>query len=758
MDLGARDATGHGGAAAEHYRFGAIVVDGVTRVVLRDGQPQPLEPKALAVLLLLVRRAGELVERDVLLDQVWGHRHVTPGVLTRVIAQLRQALDDDAHQPRYILTRHALGYSFIGRLQTDAVAGPPAAAVAASVVIADPDPDLDATGGSMTTPSIADSRVHDAVTADADRDARVASSADATPRLLAPWSAVRGSGASWARVTLVLLLTVVLVWFGLRMLRPPQLDPSVAVLPFATLSSDGSDRYFAEGLAMEMHNALTAVPGLKVAAWQPSATVNRKQDVTGLGRRLGVATVLDGAVQRAGSRLRIQARLTDVGTGYTLWSRNYDRELSDVFATETEIAEDVTRSLVGSVPKIQAGLRERLQPTRNVAAFDAYLKGMQALAGSGGGEAKAAGYFSAALQEDATFASAQAGICRAELWHFVNAHDSKAFDIARRACLKAEAMDPKSSKVRLALGDLYRVHGDATRALDYYRPLLDDPAMRPGALIGMARLDIAAGRHAQAAQSLQRALDARPGDVTVYAELGYQQYLGGHLLDAIRTYARVVELSPEDADNLSIYGALLLDAGDRKRAADALMRSITIHPSAAAVSNLGTLRYQVGDYKAATALYRQATELEPENYTYWGFLGDSLLIDPADQPQARAAFAAAAARVVPYLQLQKSDARALAALGWYQANLGQAVAARDHAQRSEAMHSDAGEVAMLNARTYVALGDLDDARRCLAIARLQGIDPVQIDTNPLFQRAKLVPTPAHAATGCAVRPCDPRAS
>lgn len=744
MDLGARDATGHGGTAVEHYRFDAIVVDGVSRVVLRNGQPQPLEPKALAVLLLLVRRAGELIERDVLLDQVWGHRHVTPGVLTRVIAQLRQALDDDAYQPRYILTRHALGYSFIGRLQTDAVADPPAAAVAASVVIADPDPDTAV--GSMVTPFSAAARVHDAVTADADRDARVASSADATPGLLAAWSTVRGPGASWTRVTLLLLLAVVLAWFGLRMLRPPQLDPSVAVLPFATLSSDGSDRYFAEGLAMEMHNALTAVPGLKVAAWQPAA-VNRKQDVIALGRKLGVATVLDGAVQRVGSRLRIQARLTDVGTGYTLWSRSYDRELSDVFATETEIAEDVTRSLVGRMPKMQASLRERLQPTRNVAAFDAYLKGMQALAGSAGGEAKAAGYFNAALQKDATFAGAQAGICRAELWHFVNAHDSNAFGIARQACLKAEAMDPKSNIVRLALGDLYRVHGEAARALEYYRPLLDDPAMRPGALIGMARLDAADGRHAQAAQSLQRALDARPGDAAVYAELGYQQYLGGHLQDAIRTYARVAELRPEDADNLSIYGALLLDAGDRKRAADALMRSITIHPSAAPVSNLGTLRYQAGDYKAATALYRQATELEPENYTYWGFLGDSLLIDPADQAQARAAFAAAAARVVPYLQLQKSDARALAALGWYQANLGQAAAARDHAQRSEAMHSDAGEVAMLNARTYVALGDLDNARRCLAIARQQGIDSVQIDTNPLFQRAGLVPTPAHAASG-----------
>ena len=113
------------------FQFDRIVVDAAAHTLLRDGEPQPLEPKAFAVLLALLRRPGELLGRDELLDQVWGHRHVTPGVLTRAIAQLRAALDDDSQKPRYIQTRHALGYSFIGTLQAPpeaAVAMPPTAA------------------------------------------------------------------------------------------------------------------------------------------------------------------------------------------------------------------------------------------------------------------------------------------------------------------------------------------------------------------------------------------------------------------------------------------------------------------------------------------------------------------------------------------------------------------------------------------------------------------------------------------------------
>src|SRR3546814_10679187 len=125
MKLAAPDREGDTG----HYRFGDIVVDAPAHTLVRAGALQQIEPKTFAVLMALLRRPGELLERDELLDLVWGHRHVTPGVLTRAIAQLRHALEDDSHNPRYIQTQHAMGYRFIGVLETgngpaDIPAGP----------------------------------------------------------------------------------------------------------------------------------------------------------------------------------------------------------------------------------------------------------------------------------------------------------------------------------------------------------------------------------------------------------------------------------------------------------------------------------------------------------------------------------------------------------------------------------------------------------------------------------------------------------
>lgn len=98
------------------YRFDNILVEPAAHRLERDGQPMPVEPKAYTVLLTLLRHAGEMVSKDALLDSVWGHHHVSTGVLNRVISQLRRALGDSCAQPRYIATVHSLGYRFIGPL------------------------------------------------------------------------------------------------------------------------------------------------------------------------------------------------------------------------------------------------------------------------------------------------------------------------------------------------------------------------------------------------------------------------------------------------------------------------------------------------------------------------------------------------------------------------------------------------------------------------------------------------------------------
>lgn len=805
-----------GGQAGERYRFGPVVVDAAAHTLSRDGVARSVEPKAFAVLLVLLRHPGVMVPRDDLLDAVWGHRHVTPGVLTRAIAQLRAVLDDDSHRPRYIQTQHALGYRFIGALEVaggdavavDAANGSAIASAAPGDGVdvepgqggtdpleadgsesrgssrsgandskpppADPNPTIPAHGPSGrpradlsdaqaspeqapdpagsdpagSDPAAPDSAPPDRVPPDPPPSLPAASAAPV------PWPPVDPgepmpffrerrqspqppSRLAWVSALSALLVTALVAWawFNRGSLPVRPAEASIAVLPFASLSSDRDDRYFAEGLAVEMHDALAGVPGLKVAAWSSAATPDR-EDPAAFGRRRGVAAVLDASVRREGERVRISARLSDTRSGFTLWSQTFDRGTDQVFATQTEIAREVVQALIGVLPDDDERLRRRLMPTRNVAAFDAYLRGVQALVEGGAAREAAGAHFDRALQLDDGFARAQAGLCRLQAWRFESHGDADAFDNARLACLRAENMDPSVGAVALALGDLYRVQGQLERAQDYYRRIENDPAMRPLALVGLGKLDIARGRPAQALERFDAALEARPGDAYLHAEKGYQQFLAGQLEPAIESLRRATELAPGNAYVWSTYGGLLLTADRRDEAAEAFGRSLAIEPLEMVLSNLGTLKYQDRDYAAAAGFYRRAVHLNPESYEIWGNLGDALLAGSglAVDAGVRATYAKAAEGAAAYLALKPDDARALAAMGWYQAVLGDRAAALDHVRRAEALGEPAQDVAYYLAETFAWLGMDDEARQRLAAARGDGIPEIRITSNPLLAR------------------------
>lgn len=726
------DRTESGGRTrgAAPYRFGDIVVDPAAHALSRAGQPQPVEPKAFAVLLALLEHPGELIGRDELIDQVWGHRHVTPGVLTRAIAQLRHALGEDPQQPRYIQTRHALGYSFIGQLQdtpepapVDATAHAPHDAVPVAAEPPMPEP------AEMPAADIPIWSTHD----------------PAPPaHRLKPW---RGPA-----LAAVLLLVVLGAWGVFEWSAAPRrpVAASVAVLPFANLSGNAHDDYFAEGLAEEMRDALAGVPGLKVVASVPSVPDSQAVDVKALGQRLGVASILGASVRREGSRVRITARLTDTATGFTLWSHTYDRQLAGIFDTQSDIAQEVVHALLGALPEGGKPLARRLAPTRNAAAFDTYLAGLQLLHHASQPEAadQAIARFGQALRQDSQFARAQAGICRAEIWRFQSSHSPSAFDNAKAACQRAAQMDPSMPETDQALGDLYRAADDGERALEHYRKSAQSPALAAASYVGMAKVYAAQGHNDLALTQFQRALERAPDDATVHAELGYQQYLDGKVPQAVASYRRAVELQPDRADLWETLGALYMEAGDDTAAEAALERAIGIEPTVGAVTNLGLLKYQHGDYAAAVALQRQATTLDPDDFMVWGNLGEALRVDPASNAaDARKAFAAAAARAERYLGVQPKDARAVASLAFYRVMLGDAVHARQLVERAETLRAQPGEVALLNAETLALLGDLDGARQRLAAARAAGIAETVIASNYTFRRLGLLSSSATARPG-----------
>lgn len=722
--------SGAGGQGTRPYRFDDIVVDPAAHTVQRAGEAQALEPKAFAVLITLLDHAGELVGRDDLLDQVWGHRHVTPGVLTRAIAQLRHALDDDSHQPRYIQTRHALGYRFIGVLLSDADLEPPSREIGDAPATA---LSADAPPASGTWSSLEPAGEPPDPPAAASGSGPAAAGGD--PATGPPGA----SGMPWrASAVAMLVLLALALWLFRGTPRGPAapVEASIAVLPFTSLSKDHGDDYFAEGLADEMRDALAGVKGLKVAATLSPALLRDAPDAKTLGKRLGVAAILDASVRREGPRMRVTARLSDTATGFILWSHTYERDLSGVFDTQSEIAGDVVQSLLGTAPGANDQLKKRLAPTRNEAAFDAYLQGLQLfnhVAQPADADAAIA-RFDQALTRDSGFARAQAKICRTEIWQFENARNTGAFDRAMAACRRAAQMDPTLAEVNLALGDLYRVNGDFERALQYYLDSARSPSTQALAHIGMAKVYGAQGKSDRAIREFGTALELSPGDARVYAQIGYQQYAMGDVAHALESYRKVVTLHPDDAEGWSILGALYLEAGDSAASAQALGKAIAIAPDAASLTNLGLIKYQAGDYAAAIDLRRRATDLAPQDYLMWANLGEALQADPGNAAAAHAAYRKAAEYAEQYLKLKPDDAAGCASLGLYRAILGDAAGARDMLGRAETLSSEPGEVALLNAQTLAVLGDLPQARQRLSRARAAGVPEIQITSNLTFRR------------------------
>lgn len=148
---------------------------------------------------------------------------------------------------------------------------------------------------------------------------------------------------------------------------------SIAVLPFANLSSDQANEYFSDGLAEEILNALTRVPGLRVTARTSAfAFRGKEQDVRKIGETLGVGAILEGSVRRAGNRIRVAAQLIGTADGYHLWSEQYDRKMTDVFALQDEISQAIVGKLRA---QLGGGKPTPVRRAANIEAYEAYLKG-----------------------------------------------------------------------------------------------------------------------------------------------------------------------------------------------------------------------------------------------------------------------------------------------------------------------------------------------------------------------------------------------
>ena len=297
--------------------FDAFVIDFAGRRLLRTGEPLPLEPKAFSVLALLAHAPGQALTRDEILDAVWGHRHVTPGVLNRIMTLLRHALGEEAQAPRYLHTLHGVGYRF--DLPPSAL-HPEVAEIGAPTTTEPPlDPEEPPPRSATTPPA----------------------------RRRSPWMA--------AAAVVLLALFSGLGWWFWRSAAAPAVPvaaapstamPTLIVMPLKPIGGDDADRNIAAGLSDELISALARIEGLRVIARESTGlAASQSSAIASLVPKLGISHALEGSLRQSGEQLRIHLRLNDARSGRTLWAQDYDRNANDILALQREVAHAVATAL-----------------------------------------------------------------------------------------------------------------------------------------------------------------------------------------------------------------------------------------------------------------------------------------------------------------------------------------------------------------------------------------------------------------------------
>ncbi len=401
---------------------------------------------------------------------------------------------------------------------------------------------------------------------------------------------------------------------------------SIAVLPFVNMSDDAKNDYFSDGLAEELLNVLAKVPGLKVAARTSSFHFKGATgSMADIGRQLGVATILEGSVRRAGNRVRIKAELINAADGFQLWSESYDRELNDIFAIQESIAGDAVAALkVKLLGAGEAAAPPARKATTNLEAYDAYLLGQQKMARrTSASLAEAARSFRKAIDLDPNYALAYVGLSDAtqRLSEYSNLPQSEVLAKAEPLLRKALALDDRLGEAYASRAGLegLKLNGpaaeadfrkaielspnysmahmwyalmvqgrDPKKALELHRKALELDPLSPVVNINLADCLRRLGRPQDAAERTRRAIEIEPGMGSAYGLLA--DICGDELNqpdEAVRFQRKAVEVDPGNLGQRTAWPASWRGWGAGTRRSRSAERSSPATPN----SRLRTRRW-----------------------------------------------------------------------------------------------------------------------------------------------------------------------
>jgi serine/threonine protein kinase/tetratricopeptide (TPR) repeat protein len=401
----------------------------------------------------------------------------------------------------------------------------------------------------------------------------------------------------------------------------PQSVASIAVLPFVNRSRDAEDEYFSDGLADELLNVLAKIRGLRVAARTSSSQFKgTNDDIATIGRKLNVATILEGSVRKAGNRVRIGVQLVTVSDGYHLWSETYDRTLDDIFAVQDDIAQSVVKELRTTLLGVEADSDASGQARAEVA---------EAVKGRGDNPeaqrllllarhfldrynredvAKAIEYFKEMLALDPGHALAWAELslayCREADLGWVPLEQG--YRRARDAVQRALSLEPDLAEGHAWMGWILMNHDwEWTNAEASFRRALELAPGSPSALRGAGDLARNLGRLDEAAALYQRALERDPLSSATYRSLGYTLHAANRLAEADESFRKSLDLAPQ---RVAAHSALAWTLFAQGRSEEALAEALREPEEAYRLWALAILHHAAGRIAESDDALREMTE------------------------------------------------------------------------------------------------------------------------------------------------------
>jgi TolB-like protein/class 3 adenylate cyclase/cytochrome c-type biogenesis protein CcmH/NrfG len=388
----------------------------------------------------------------------------------------------------------------------------------------------------------------------------------------------------WAEVAIGLLVLGAIVagvfFFARQPIRSAAaiLEKSIAVLPFENLSDDQANAYFAVGIQDEILTKLASLADLKVISRTSTTKYKSKpEDLKIVGQQLGVGTILEGSVQRAADKVRVNVQLIDARTDTHLWAHTYDREMNDVFAVESEVASTIAQQLnaklTGSAQRVIAD-----KPTQIPAAYSAYLRGLGIEHGqfSDSSNQEAAAAYAEAVRLDPKFAVAWARLSLIKSFLYFNGADKGpgAAGAVKEAADRALALQPDLGEAWLAQGAyLYRVVRDFPSALKAYEEA--EKRLPNSALVNeyMAYVERRLGYWKQAETHYLKAAELDPRDYQLWRSIAEELFKPERRFpEAQAALDRALEISPNDDGAITAKADVFQEEGRLDEAAKELAR------------------------------------------------------------------------------------------------------------------------------------------------------------------------------------------